>query len=244
MEEYGPSTYGESIAERYDELYGDLFDVEATVTLLAGYARGGRALELGIGTGRIALPLAERGIEVHGVDSSEAMVAKLRAKPGGDQIAVMMGDFVDPPVEGPFDLVYIPFNTLFALTTQEEQVRCVANVAELLTAEGVFVLDAFVPDPTRFDRHQRFAVEDIRLGEVMVNAARDDPVAQRSVSYHILLSEEGIEMHPVVVRYAWPSEIDLMARLAGLRLQHRWGSYSRAPFTADSPAHVSVYERS
>src|SRR5688572_7785022 len=111
MEDYGPSTYGDAIAERYDDLYQEMFDVEATVTFLAGYARGGRALELGVGTGRIALPLAERGVEVHGVDASEAMVAKMRKKPGGDQVIVSMGDFADPPVEGPFDIVYIPFNT-------------------------------------------------------------------------------------------------------------------------------------
>ena len=243
IEEYGPSTYGDSIAERYDDLYGGMFDVDATVTLLAGYGRGGRALELGVGTGRIAIPLAERGVEVHGVDSSEAMIAKLRAKPGGDRIQVTMGDFVDPPVEGPFDLVYVPFNTLFALTTQEEQVRCFANVAELLAEEGVFVFDAFVPDPTRFDRHQRFAVENIEAGEVTIEATRNDPVAQRSVSYHLVISEAGIEMHPVVVRYAWPAELDLMARLAGLRSAERWGSYSCDPFTSESQWHVSVYER-
>ena len=241
--EYGPSTYGDSIADRYDDLYEDLFDTESTVTLLASYARGGRALELGIGTGRIALPLVERGVEVEGIDSSEAMVAKLRAKPGGDKIKVTFGNFVDPQVEGPFDLVYVPFNTLFALTSQEEQVTCFANVARLLTEEGVFVLDAFVPDPTRFDRNQRISVESIEDGSIMIDATRNDPHGQRSHSYHVILSEDGIEMHPVVVRYAWPSELDLMARLAGLRLAERWASYKRDPFGADSPSHVSVYER-
>jgi SAM-dependent methyltransferase len=242
--EYGPASYGDSIADRYDELYGTLFDNDATVTLLASYARGGRALELGIGTGRIALPLIERGVDVEGVDSSEAMIGKLRAKPGGDRVKVAIGNFVDPPVEGPFDLVYIPFNTLFALRTQEEQVVCFANVAKLLDEEGVFVLDAFVPDPTRFDRHQRIGVERIGDGSVTIEASLNDPNAQRSTSYHVILSPDGIEMHPVIVRYAWPAELDLMARLAGLRLQERWSSYRREPFTSDSPSHVSVYERS
>jgi SAM-dependent methyltransferase len=241
--EYGPSSYGDSIADRYDYLYENLFDTEATVTLLASYARGGRALELGIGTGRIALPLVERGVEVEGVDSSEAMVAKLRAKSGGDKIKVTFGNFVDPPVEGPFDLVYVPFNTLFALTTQEEQITCFANVARLLTDEGVFVLDAFVPDPTRFDRHQRVSVENLDDQSVMLDATINDPKEQRSTSYHVMLSPDGIEMHPVIVRYAWPSELDLMARLAGLQLSERWGSYRCDPFTSESASHVSVYER-
>lgn len=239
---YGPSTYGDRIAGRYDELYQELFDVEGTVAFLAEIARAGRALELGIGTGRIALPLSERGVEVHGIDASEQMVAKLRAKPGADRITVTIGDFVDPQVEGPFDLVYVPFNTLFALLSQEDQVRCFRNVARLLGEDGSFVLDAFVPDLTRFDRHQRLSVERITDSEVMIDATRHDPVAQRASSFHIVMSENGIEMLPVEVRYAWPAEIDLMARLAGLRLRERWSSYRRDPFSAESPSHVSVYE--
>lgn len=241
--DYGPSTYGDSIAERYDHLYQDLFDVDSTVGFLADHAGGGRALELGIGTGRVALPLARRGIEVHGVDASEAMVSRLRSKPGGERIPVTIGDFVDLPVEGTFELVYVPFNTLFALLTQDDQVRCFENVAGVLSERGVFVIDAFVPDMTRFDRHQRFSVERIEEGAVHVDATRHDPAAQRSSTYHLTLSTDGIEMFPIEIRYAWPSELDLMARLAGLRLAERWGSYSRAPFGGDSPAHVSVYER-
>lgn len=243
MEGYGPSTYGDRIADVYDHLYGEMFDTEGTVTFLAGFARGGRALELGIGTGRVALPLSERGVQVQGIDSSEEMVAKMRVKPGGDQIEVTIGDFVDPPVEGPFDLVFIPFNTLFALTTQDEQVSCFANVAKLLGDEGVFVLDAFVPDPSRFDQHQRLSVDSIDDGRVMIEATRNDPNSQRSTSYHMVLTPGGIEMYPVVVRYAWPSELDLMARLAGLKLQERWSSYRRDPFLSDSRSHVSVYAR-
>ena len=239
---HGPSAYGDHIAEIYDELYENLFDVDATVTFLASFARGGRALELGIGTGRIALPLAERGVEVHGIDASEKMVEKLRAKPGGRDIPVTIGDFADPQVEGPFDLVYVPFSTLFALTAQEDQVRCFANVAKLLTSEGVFVMDAYVPDPTRFDQHQRLAVENIDGDRVTVEATRHDPVAQRSWTRHIVMTPDGLKMYPVEVRYAWPAELDLMARLAGLNLAERWGSYDRQPFTSESRWHVSVYE--
>jgi SAM-dependent methyltransferase len=243
VRDYGPSTYGDHIADRYDALYDEMFDVEATVTFLASFARGGRALELGIGTGRIALPLVERGVEVHGVDASDRMVAKLKAKPGGDAIPVTMGDFADPQVDGPFDLVYIPFNTLFALLTQEDQVRCFRNVADLLADEGVFVLDAFVPDLGRFDRHQRVSVERIQQDEVFLDATRHDPARQRASTYHMAVTPDGIQMFPVEVRYAWPAELDLMAQLAGLRLQDRWGTYSRDAFTSDSGGHVSVYER-
>jgi SAM-dependent methyltransferase len=243
MEDYGPSTYGDRIADRYDEWYGEMFDVESTVTFLASFARGGRALELGIGTGRVALPLIERGIEVHGVEASEKMIEKLRAKPGGDKVQVHLGDFVDPPVEGPFDLVYIPFNTFFALLTQEDQIKCFENIARLLGDEGVFVLDAFVPDMTRFDRNQRFSVDKVGPEEILIEATRHDPASQRSSTYHVAMSENGIRMFPVEIRYAWPSELDLMARLGGMRLQERWGSYKREQFSSDSQSHVSVYER-
>lgn len=240
---HDPADYGDRIAEIYDELYEHLFDVEATVTFLASFARGGRALELGIGTGRIAIPLADRGAEVHGVDASEKMVEKLCEKPGGRDIPVTIGDFVEPAVEGPFDLVYIPFSTLFGLITQDDQVRCFGNVAKLLGPEGAFVLDAYVPDLTRFDQHQRLAVESIAGDRVTVEATRHDPVAQRSSTRHLVMTPDGLKMYPVEVRYAWPAELDLMARLAGLRLAERWADYVRTPFTSESRNHVSVYEK-
>jgi hypothetical protein len=172
---------------------------------------------------------------------SEAMVAKMRAKPGGADIPVTMGNIEDPPAEGPFDLVYIPFNTLFGLTTQESQVRCFANVAKLLGDEGVFAFDAFVPDMTRWDRNQRVSVEHMGADWVMLDTTVHDPVRQYSRSFHTVVSEEGNRMYPVEIRYAWPSELDLMARLAGLHLQDRFGSYARDPFTSSSTSHVSVY---
>src|SRR3954451_18765452 len=243
MEGYGPATYGDRIANVYDALYEEKLDTDRAVETLAELARGGPVLELAIGTGRLALPLAERGLEVHGVDASEQMVEKLRAKPGGEAIQVTMGDFADVPVEGEYRLVLIAFNTLFALLTQEDQLRCFANAAEHLADDGVFVIEAFFPDLARFDRDQRTQATLVDEGRVMLDASRHDALAQRVDSQHIVITEEGTKLYPVSVRYAFPSELDLMARLAGLELRERWGSWKREPFTAESGRHVSVYAR-
>lgn len=245
MEDYGPATYGERIAEIYDELYGPPLAAEtaAAVEFLAARAGPGPALELGIGTGRIALPLAERGIPVHGIDASPAMVARLRAKPGGDRIPVTIGDFADVGVDGQFRLVFVVFNTFFALLTQEDQVRCFQNVARRLTDDGCFVIEAFVPDPARFDRGQRVQTVRVEPDRVHLHAAEHDPVTQQVKGTHILITASGVKLYPVVVRYAWPAELDLMARLAGLRLRERWGGWGREAFTAESSFHVSVYAR-
>ncbi|NIN73471.1 MAG: methyltransferase domain-containing protein [Gemmatimonadetes bacterium] len=212
--------------------------------MLADLAGSGPVLELGIGTGRLALPLSERGVEVHGIDASEAMVAKLRAKPGGDRIPVRMGDFADLEVEGQFSLIAVAFSTFFSLRSQEEQVRCFRNVALHLSDDGLFVIEAFVPDVSRFDRQQRVGASKVKSdGEVMLEVSQHDPTQQRVDAQHIVLSEAGIEMYPVKVRYSYPAELDLMAQLAGLRLRERWGGWRREPFTASSIWHVSVYER-
>ena len=242
MEGFEARTYGDLIADIYDELYGEL-DPTAAVDTLAALAGDGPVLELAIGTGRIALPLAERGVEVHGIDVSEAMVERLRAKPGGDRIPVTMGDFADVGVDGPFSLVFVGFNTFFALTSQDEQVRCFANVAERLTPNGVFALEGFVPDLTRFRQHQSVNAITVELDHVMLDVSRHDPVAQRVDAHHVFIRESGVRLQPVQIRYAWPAELDLMARLAGLRLRERWSGWERSPFTADSGRHVSVYER-
>jgi SAM-dependent methyltransferase len=243
VEGYEAETYGERIAARYDELYADLDPTDAVGTL-ADLAEGrGPVLELAIGTGRIALPLNERGVEVHGVDASEAMVARLRSKPGGEAIPVTMGNFAEVPVEGRYGVVFVAFNTFFGLTTQEEQVRCFENVAGHLTDDGVFVIEVFVPDVARFDRRQRVSAINVELGEVQLEATKYDPVAQRSSTQHVFVSPSGVELIPVVIRFAWPAELDLMARVAGLRLHERWGGWDRQPFTADSGHHVSVYGR-
>jgi SAM-dependent methyltransferase len=239
---YEPSTYGERISPIYDELYEGKFDTEGAVTFLAELAGDGPALELGVGTGRVAIPLAEQGVDVHGIDASEAMVQQMRTKPGGDRVNVVIQDFADLDVEGSFPLVYVVFNTLFALLTQDDQARCFRAVAEHLAPEGVFVIEAFVPDLTRFGRYrQRVEAGDLSLDRVHLEVSRHDPVNQRVDGQHVVITEAGTRLYPVHLRYAWPSELDLMARLGGLRLRERWGSWRRDPFNESSERHISVY---
>lgn len=243
MQNYEPvMSFDEGAASRYDDrLRGDESVAVAFLELLAG---DGPALELAIGTGRIALPLAARGVDVQGIDLSPHMVAQLRHKPGGDQITVTMGDFSAVPVPGSFRLIYVVYNTLFNLLTQEEQVRCFENVAAHLTDDGVFVVEAFVPAfLIRLRNHQYVDAEAIGVDEVKLDVARHDPVKQMLYESHVSLSPTGIRLNPIVCRYAWPAELDLMARIAKLRLKERWGGWERQPFTADSKLHVSVYGR-
>jgi SAM-dependent methyltransferase len=245
MRGYDISTYGDRIADVYDTWYGDLewLQTEASIELLAELAGEGPVLELAIGTGRLALPLAQRGLEVYGVDASEAMVAKLREKPGGDAIQVTMGNFADVPVDGHFRLVFVAFNTFFALLTQEDQVRCVENVALHLTDDGVFVISAFVPDLARFDRGQRVSAFKVASDRVVVNVDELDQAAQVVSSQHVELTEHGLRFYPVSIRYAFPAELDLMARIAGLELRERWAGWEKEPFGKSSERHVSVYGR-
>jgi SAM-dependent methyltransferase len=238
---YEANTYGERIASEYDALHEQLPSAEPAARLLAELARGGLALELGIGTGRIALPLAAQGVEVHGIDASTAMVEMLRGKPGGAQIPVTIGDFGDVGVEGRYALIFVVFNTFFGLLTQEDQIRCFARVAAHLAPGGHFLIEAFVPDLTRFDRGQRVETIGLGLDHARFDFARVDPAAQRVEAQHVVITEEGVRLYPVRLRYAWPSELDLMARLAGLRLEDRWGGWRREPFTGASQFHVSVY---
>ena len=245
MKDFSKSTYGDRIAEVYDEIYGSLSSpehVDPMVDVLEELAAGHRALELGIGTGRIALPLAARGIDVHGIDASESMVTEMRRKPGGADIPVTVGDFADVGAEGHFSLVYVVFNTFFGLLTQEAQVRCFANVARRLSDGAVFLIEAFVPDPTRFVRGQNIQMGVLETDRVSIDLSRHDPVGQTVASSHLYITEKGIRLYPVKLRYAWPSELDLMAKLAGMELRHRWSDWRRAPFTASSTNHVSVYE--
>jgi SAM-dependent methyltransferase len=247
MKDYEPiMSFGEHDAEIYDTEpdVSQRRDTSATVMFLEQLAGGGPALELAIGTGRVALPLAARGIRVDGIDFSPAMVAKLRAKPGGDQIAVTLGDFADVAVQGSYRLIFVVFNTLFNLLTQDDQVRCFENVAAHLSADGSFVVEAFVPTYlTRLRTDQYVDAETVAVNEVWLDVGRHDPVTQRLEESHVVLSREGIRLYPIVSRYAWPSELDLMARIAGLRLKERWAGWNREPFTAASSNHVSVYGR-
>jgi trans-aconitate methyltransferase len=241
VDEYKEETYGERIAEIYDDLYAN-YD-EAAIRVLKELAGGGKALELGIGTGRIALPLQAQGVEVHGVDASPAMVARLRAKPGGAQIPVTFGNFAEVAVEGRFSLIYVLFNTFYALLTQEEQVQCFQKAAEHLEPEGVFVIEAFMPDLARFQGRQALRTVSLEENQAQIDASLHDPLRQQISSQHILLSEQGVRLYPVKLRYVWPSEFVLMARLAGMRLKDRWGSWTKEPFTAESGKHISVYEK-
>lgn len=243
MAEYDASTYGERVADIFDDLYGKYENVDAMAEFLAPFAKQGRALELGIGTGRAALPLAALGVDVNGIDASPAMVAKMRAKPGGEKIPVTLGDFADVPVHGLFDLIYVVFNTFFALQTQEAQVKCFQAVAQHLRDGGVFVLENFVPDLTRFDRGQRTETISVGVNQVRIDAAIHDVVSQRCYIQHIRIEENAVRMYPVQLRYAWPCEMDLMARLAGLELRNRYGGWQNEPFSSTSLKHLSVYGR-
>jgi len=243
---FGAGTFGERMADVYDAWYGTRradATTQQSVDVLAELAAGGTVLELAIGTGRVALPLAARGLTVHGIDASPAMVSKLREKPGGDAIPVTIGDFADVGVAGPFDLVFLVFNTLFNLPTQGEQVRCFRNVARRLSARGVFVVEAFVPDLAGFVDRQAVRTVHVTADSATLEASLHDPVAQTVQYQYIEITPAGTRLYPVPMRYAWPSELDLMARLAGLELLQRWGGWDRSPFTASSSGHVSVYAR-
>jgi SAM-dependent methyltransferase len=245
MKDYELSTYGDSIADVYDTWHGEdyPFQTEESLELLAELAGPGPVLELAIGTGRLALPLAARGLELHGVDASEAMVSKLREKPGGEAIPVTMGDFADVPVDGSYRLIFVTFNTFFALQSQDEQVRCFENVAAHLEQDGVFLIEVFVPDLSRFDRGQRVSAFKVEADRVVVNVDSHEPVQQMVSSQHVQLTESGLRFFPVSIRYAFPGELDLMARLAGLELRERWAGWDREPFGAGSSRHISVYGR-
>ncbi len=248
--EWDERVYGERIAAIYDDLYENAFDTAGAVAFLAERSRGfegrgeGDVLELAVGTGRIALPLAQRGVRVEGIDISDAMVAKLRAKAGGTEIPVTIGNFVDVDVAGRFDLIYLVFNTIFALTTQDDQLKLFRNVVDHLEDTGLFVVEAFVPDLNRFDRHQNSEVNAVGVDHVQLSFSRHDPVTQTVTSQQVLLSQGDMKMVPVHLRYVWPSEMDLMARLAGMELRERYGSWQLDHFTSESKSHVSVYGKS
>jgi hypothetical protein len=171
------------------------------------------------------------------------MVAQMRAKPGGDEIPVTFGDFVEVPVEEEFDLVFIVFNTLFGLGSQDEQIRCFENVARRLTDDGAFLIECFVPDVSRFDRDQRVHVGGLKIDRVMLDCSVHNMAEQTVFSQHVFISPQGTRIVPVNLRYSYPSELDLMARLAGLRLRDRWGGWRHQPFDSASQMHVSVYEK-
>jgi SAM-dependent methyltransferase len=240
MDKYSEETYGERIASVYDQWYSE-FD-PAAILALAELAHEGKVLELGIGTGRIALPLLHAGVAIYGIDASESMVAKLRAKPGGERIPVTMGNFAEINVEGQFTLIYVVFNTFYSLLTQDEQIRCFQNVTKHLAPGGVFVIEAFVPDLTRFAGGQAVRVTRIEEYEVQVDVSAIEPDEQVITSQHLVLTEQGTHFYPVKLRYVWPTEMDLMAKLSQLRLRERWGDWKKAMFSGGSGKHISLYE--
>lgn len=243
MKNYKPiMSFSEEFAAGYrDSLRGD---EAAAVAFLAPLAGDGAALELAIGAGRIALPLAVQGIQVDGIDISPAMVAEMRGKPGGAQLAVTIGDFADVAVTGSYRLIYIVWNSFFNLLTQDDQVRCFQNVAAHLTDDGSFVIETYMPTFLyRLRDNQYVNAESVELDEVRLDVLRHDAARQIIDESHVSLSRAGVRLEPVVQRYAWPSELDLMARIAGLRLKERWGGWAREPFTASSEMHISVYGR-
>lgn len=238
-----PAFYGDTWAPVYDEHHAGL-DPAAAAEFLAGLAGHGRVLELAIGTGRVALPLTGRGIAVEGVDASAAMVSRLRAKPGGESIPVTIGDMAEVPVSGPFGLVYLVFNTLFGLLTQDRQAGCFRNVARVLAPGGVFVIECFVPDVTRFDRGQRIQALAVTEDSVTMELSLHDAPLQRVDTQVVTLDGQGAHLRPVALRYSWPSELDLMAEQAGLGLRERYSDWGRQPFGSSSDKHISVYQLS
>jgi SAM-dependent methyltransferase len=237
-----PAFYGDRWASIYDDHHGGL-DSGPAVDFLAGLAGGGRVLELAIGTGRVALPLARRGVSVEGIDASAAMVERLRTKPGGQSIPVTIGDMAEVGISGPFRLVYLVANTLFGLLSQARQAECFRNVAGVLDPGGMFIIECFVPDLTRFDRGQRVQTLAVTEDSAVFELSRHDAVQQRVTTQIVTLDGDGTHLRPVALRYSWPSELDLMATQAGLRLADRYGGWDRRPFDSASGAHVSVYQR-
>jgi SAM-dependent methyltransferase len=232
------------VAERYDEMLGDWGDpavVGATVDFLAELAGGGAALELGIGTGRIALPLAARGVPVHGIDLSSDMVAQLRAKDGGDEVPVTIGDFATAKTNETYSLVYLVFNTINNLTTQDAQVACFENASAHLEPGGCFVVEVGVPGLRQLPQGTTLRAFD--ASDTHIGVDEYDVANQGLVSHHVTLVDGEWMRLSVPFRSVWPSELDLMARIAGMRLRERWSGWKREPFTSESGKHVSVWEK-
>jgi SAM-dependent methyltransferase len=233
------------VAAGYDAASAAMFEpavVDPVVDFLAALAGDGAALELGIGTGRIALPLSRRVVAVHGIDLSEAMVEQLRAKPGADHIAVTIGDFATTRVEGTFSVAYLVFNTIMNLTTQNDQIACFRNAAAHLEPGGCFVIEVCVPDLRRIppgETVRAFAISPAYVGFDEYT----DFVSQICYSHHYRVVGDSLDVNSVPFRYVWPSELDLMALLAGMTLRERWSDWNRQPFTAESTSHVSVWEK-
>jgi SAM-dependent methyltransferase len=237
---HDPAEYGRHIADDYDRIYGDIFDTEGAVARLLDLAAGGSVLELGVGTGRLAIPLARAGLAVHGIDGSATMLEQLAGRPGGELITATEGDFSKVSVEGRFALAVLAANTIYALPDQDAQVACFANVARHLQPGGRFVVEAWVPNPTTLDEPLR--PRRLSAGHAGLVMSEHDPVRQVLATVQVVLGgTAGVRVFPVNHRYAYPAELDLMARLAGFEREERWADWHGNPWTATSPDHVSVY---
>ncbi|HLI74404.1 MAG TPA: class I SAM-dependent methyltransferase [Acidimicrobiales bacterium] len=239
-----PEDYFSQGAAQYDASSSDMFHpsvVDPAVDFLADLAGDGAALELAVGTGRIAIPLSRRGVRVHGIDLSQAMVDQMRAKPGGEDVEVTIGDFATTAVPGSFRLAYLVFNTISNLTTQDEQVACFCNVADHLEPGGCFVIEVGVPPLRRLPPGEIFSPFTVTPGHVGIDEL--DTATQSGVSHHYWMADGRSGRWSMPYRYVWPAELDLMARIAGMRLRERYGSWKREPFTSDSASHVSVWEK-
>jgi len=238
------SYFDERIAKGYETLWPELFEpgfVDAAVSFLADLAGRGPALELGIGTGRLAIPLSQRGVRVHGIELSPAMVAQLQAKPGSDDIGVTIGDFADTKVGGAFQLAYLVRNTITNLTTQDEQVACFRNVAAHLEPGGCFVIEVYIPELQRLPPGETIHV--FTRTQTHLGFEEYDVATQIAFSHHYWVIDGQLETFSSPHRYVWPAELDLMAQLAGLTLRERWSGWNREPFTGDSRQHISVWEK-
>jgi SAM-dependent methyltransferase len=241
---YEPASYGDAMADVYDEWYAELPQLAAAVECLFTLAGDGTALELGVGTGRLALPLVARGVPVVGVDASATMIERLRAKPGGDKVVAFVGDMAASLPAGPFTLAFAAVNTFFGLDTEQAQADCFASVAARLTSGGCVAIEAFVPDTDIDEPIDNVAVRDLSVDRVVLEVSRSDPVAQTAEGHYVELTERGgVRLRPWRIRWATPDQLDAYAEAAGLRLESRWAGWDGKPFTADSPQHVSIWRR-
>ncbi len=247
MRGYDDSSYGDAFADVYDDWYGEISDVDATTAMLkdlAALSGDRRVLELGVGTGRLAIPLAAAGLEVVGIDSSAAMLSQLAAKPGGELVLTLVGDMAENLPEGPFGVVFVAYNTLFNLPSAERQLACFRAVAARLTRGGSFVVEAFVPD-TGAAPESQVSVRSVTADRVVLSVSTSDPADQRAEGQYVDITESaGVRLRPWSIRWATPDQLDAMAEVAGLTLVERWETFAGAPFGPHSPRHVSLYRAS
>lgn len=237
-----PSDYGRVWADDYDRLYEQRDDPETVATCIAKLAPGGSVLEMGVGTGRLAVGLLAAGLAVTGVDASPEMLSRLRARPGTEQVTIVHGDFTTVDAGGPHDVVLIAFSTLFLVPSQAGQLACLANARRHLRPGGSVVIEAFVPDHSRWVRGQNLSIGDLNAAGASLKLSVHDPVQQVITTQEVLFGVEGTTLRPNLLRYAWPAELDAMALASRLRPKHRWADWTGAPFTAASTSHVSVFE--